>query len=464
MCDGFRETLVINPQQRILLQFRPAEHDCEALSDATANAEKSSLIGRWRPSPRPQRLPIERPIPKPLDYPTEEIYLQFTRTQFPIAGPLAHLISQRGFTQYSSPLLRQCVLSLSMTFFGVHHDEARILHEGLRHYGRALKCLGDALGDADMKKSDDVLLSISTAFLFECFMPTCRRGRAWINHVLGLERLFELRGPPPNRALGSHQTIEAAVLERMRPSMILGALIKSRPSLFAQTKWKIPLVSPCTYDAKSTLDNLLNVLAECARLRFEKEEILTSQSSEASRLHSSTLTLRRTWKLLLKIRDWLRQRTALHPEDCVEFMPPSPPSETSWSTVYDFASPDAANAHSLHFTVALHLLENLQSLHHYSLNENFSSTLPCEMTTLAIDQQIRESAVEICRTFHYHLSHRTFLATPVFVGFPMRVAWQALSNGRDPDTIWLESALGKLRPVLKPGVWSSMSSFINPGR
>lgn len=90
-------------------------------------------------------------------------------------------------------MFHRSILSLAIIFFGSQHGQPWIIGRGYTIHGMALKQLNDALSGPRCYLRDDILLSVVTLVLLECFVLTGRK--YYLKHMVGLEKLIELRGP-----------------------------------------------------------------------------------------------------------------------------------------------------------------------------------------------------------------------------------------------------------------------------
>ena len=118
---------------------------------------------------------------------------------------------------------------------------------------------------------------------------------SWITHVLGLERLFALRGPLD---IENSSALDRAILEMCCPVMVLAAFFTQKPSIMRKSEWKATIQTyhsdelPHSIQASNTkidLAFLIGILAklpllflqceECIRLREAKSQFPPSASA-----------------------------------------------------------------------------------------------------------------------------------------------------------------------------------------
>lgn len=171
-------------------------------------------------------------------------------------------------TLSSGQVFHQTALSFANIFFGTEHGEARIVRNGYVIRGRALKQLNQALSDSECYKRDEVILSVITLALTECFVPT--GSKEYLKHMIGLERLLELRGP------GSNCSSKTSVIQKGSRYMILFAsLVTRKPSILARQEWKTVLRAKCSEEEVQEQD-LFDVLADCTVLFADRDTMMAT--------------------------------------------------------------------------------------------------------------------------------------------------------------------------------------------
>jgi hypothetical protein len=112
-----------------------------------------------------------------------QIYICYTRKYLLRGGPI-DLASQdlqlsdiytAADTEDNTHLLHRAILTLAITFFGAQHRSSSIQTRGYIMHGKILKQLNATLSDPHCYLRDDVLLSVVTLALLECFVPTGRK-------------------------------------------------------------------------------------------------------------------------------------------------------------------------------------------------------------------------------------------------------------------------------------------------
>jgi hypothetical protein len=171
-------------------------------------------------------------------------------------------------------LLRNAILSLSVTFFGSQHRQDRITAKGYHQYGGVLRQLNVALGDPARQTINATILTALTCMLLEIFLPT---GPAnFLKHQRGIEALMALRGPPTET-----EGDTAIIFRGLRIVSIIGALAESRPSIYAKKEWKHAPVASTT-EMGVLHHKIFAVLADCTQLTSECNSLSKSEPIQES--------------------------------------------------------------------------------------------------------------------------------------------------------------------------------------
>jgi hypothetical protein len=135
-----------------------------------------------------------------------QVIICYTKTHLLLDGPIGFALEEIQLSDFDSDsintkLLHQAILSLSIVFFGIQHKDSRTKDRGYALYGLALKQLNHALSEPKCYVRDEVFLSVVTLTLLEVFCPTGKDN--YVKHMIGLERIIELRGPPSHCSANS---------------------------------------------------------------------------------------------------------------------------------------------------------------------------------------------------------------------------------------------------------------------
>lgn len=296
-----------------------------------------------------------------------------------------------------------------------------------------------------------------------------------MNHITGLEQLFAIHGP----AFEKNDPLYSALLELTRLVMIVAALKARRPSLMAQPKWSA--VGGLTFSdhlsPDSAISYLLDALAQIPTLYHERD-IIVSARKELSALATSSeespyssrvrILLNRSLHILHDVRSKRTQWKYSHPNDDFPTLshtniPSSQPRPCT--VVTHFSSLSAANASTLYSTVVILINQLLISMCQF-----LSLT---EFDVLSASGQISIAVIEILASIDYYLTSSNHTAMSAigasssnFYLFPVRVAYQALSQSASPEDVsrkvWLEDASVIIEGRMGP--WASNKKLFHVGR
>ena len=169
-------------------------------------------------------------------------------------------------------LLRQSMLSLSITFFGKQHRRSQITRKGYAQYGEVLLQLNNHLARPELQTTDETILTALTCMLLEIFLPTGPKN--FFKHHRGLEAIMAIRGPP------AETTGNTAIIFRgLRILSIIGALAESRPSLYARDEWKHAPPPADANEGALLQHHIFTCLADCTQLMSERNALLNGSAS-----------------------------------------------------------------------------------------------------------------------------------------------------------------------------------------
>ncbi|KAF2502292.1 hypothetical protein BU16DRAFT_521046 [Lophium mytilinum] len=401
-------------------------------------------------------------IPRILGYSAakDDFCIHYTRDQILRGGPVelaSELVQEMLPSQQTkySRILHSAVLGLSMSFFGFQHGDSRLAHLGSMKYGAALKGLNDVLLDSECCTSDHVLLTVVTMIMYEVLHPTGKDN--YLKHVLGLERLLELRGP--SSLFSSPYT--ARIFRSLRRILIFSCVTVSKLSIMALEGWRQE-----SRDGYSLLEHRqeeqLDFLADWMVLRSERDAF-------AAKCHDRNQgMLHEEYELLLRkagaLRDrmsawgqlWLIENT--HVSNCVPTtayrLEDDERTKSELQVLpIEYSNPRTATMLVLYNVTLIYVLDLLDSLpplkpgtpnfdtgraERYPTPESPIKELdPVERPAnhpVKLDggyhSTIRKASLEVGRALRYQLAHGSQLGTPsLLVGYiAVKTAFQALGG------------------------------------
>lgn len=278
-CDGPREATWIS-------QNTDFQND--------SSEDSAVVLAKRTPTPPPQLS---------FDAFGEMICLAYTRKNLLKGGPVelaCNMIeSPVGGPDFDNPgvdLLRQSMLSLSVTFFGKQHRQNQITRRGYAQYGEVLRQLNSHLAIPELQTADETILTALTCMLLEIFLPTGPKN--FFKHHQGLEAIMAMRGPPTETTGDT-----ATIFRGLRILSIIGALAESRPSLYAREEWKrVPPPDNAT-EVMILQHHILACLADCTQLMGDRDALLNGSAPMSTydplreRVQNTMKDLRRLYPL-----------------------------------------------------------------------------------------------------------------------------------------------------------------------
>lgn len=192
----------------------------------------------------------------------------------------------------TSPLFTTAYLSFATLVYGRRQSRPSVIKKGLTMHGATLQKLNTALSGQISCIDDEVLLSICALALLETLVPT--HPKSYLDHMLGLQRLLELRGP-------NRQASPAAcdIYMHIRHMLIFASVRARCPSVFAQPEWKALLRAHCSREQLWEQD-LWDVLADCTVLFAKAQQHRVASPSRLMRTKKEAVIL------LDRLHDWRR--------------------------------------------------------------------------------------------------------------------------------------------------------------
>lgn len=384
---------------------------------------------------------------------------------------LSDLISA-GTSTESTQVFHRAVLSFAIIFFGSEHRQTSITKRGYSIYGIALKQLNQALSDPNCYTRDDIILSVVTLALLECFVPT--GPKYYLKHMFGLERLLELRRPTAN-----YSPKFAELYKGVRRMILFASLSTGRPSILSRPEWKS---FPKTGFASEEMEeqHLFDMLADCTVLIAERDKALANWKSN---LEKATLQLdkvkQKALVLLRDLYDWKKQWDSHSQNSHLEtpaallglpldsWKASSPP----FRTIFEFANDSAATMLMFYDTASIYVLKVLSSLALEVPSIYFNQTFPRNplrnsgysdhLWKGTKDEYLaaeRLAALEICRCIPYHLVRRLSLdsGSLTMAHLAMTTAWTTLGGNDSAEGRWMTDLLNtESRKVMAKGLWAN---------
>ncbi|KAF4631006.1 hypothetical protein G7Y89_g7131 [Cudoniella acicularis] len=362
-------------------------------------------------------------------------------------------------------MLHRAILSLSIIFFGNQHRNSSIRNHGYALHGVALNQLNDALSDPQCYIRDDVFLSVITMILLECFVPTGRR--YYLNHIMGLEKLLELRGPTQH-----HSPRYFQIFKGIRRMIILASLSMRKPSILAREEWK-NITRSNDPDENTEEQYLLNILADYTVLiaEYDMGKVNCKQSTGDIAIEREKIN-QRALDLLEQLYSWKRwwdsEDRNFHFEITAEsagirVLPEGFESNVvTFATVFIFPNLFAATMLMLYNTTLIYVLQILSSSQPLT-NKYCPKDDPEHPKFPQNDQNDKyasaekHAALEIYRCVPYYLDQkwRLDVGSLTIAHLAVRTAWMTLGGSGSRGGGWMTDLLKtKSSEVFARGLWA----------
>ena len=143
-----------------------------------------------------------------------------------------------------------------------------MVFRGQQIYGQTLRLMQNALYDPRLMQDDNTLAAARCMVLYESFESTSEDMAAWQNHIHGIARMIEMRGPHRHR-----DPLSKSILESMRYNMMIVCLMRRESSFLGSQDWlTTPWVDTTKdldqrlYDYGFALSNMMQSSEEMSRI------------------------------------------------------------------------------------------------------------------------------------------------------------------------------------------------------
>ncbi|KAI9714003.1 MAG: hypothetical protein M1820_000733 [Bogoriella megaspora] len=366
--------------------------------------------------------------------PSDDLLLEYANTYLLSGmelGPEAF-----GHVRNDKTIVSKSLLSLATAFFGIKHTRRDIVLKGLRLYGQSLKDLNQALSGCPNHLSHMVLETIRLMAIFECIISE----RGWLAHILGLQRLFELRGP---ESISSESQLR--FFEQSRHCMIVASLDARIPTILSQPEWKtIPWRNHLS--GKTEINHLDELFAECPALYITRDHLL-KQDDDDHKVSQLRALKEAATRLLHQLEQWETNWKLANPNAYSEVAAPSTTpiiidnqsqSAPAWLTVFQYQSRCLAVAAMLFNATLIIVLELICSL-------PLAKTDPTD-AQVTRPSRLREAGFFICRSVDCHLPGVGWDKEGLSFAFALGMAYSAVQATEPAVGDWLKSFVSLFAP------------------
>lgn len=218
------------------------------------------------------------------------------------ATDMGQLVSTRTLDFRKTHL--QAALSFATIFFGMKNNSQTVTEQGLLSHGATLKQLNRALSNPRCYMYDQVLVSVTALAMQEKLVPSSPK--AYLNHMLGLEKILMLRDPTTYCASST-----VTLYKCLRHMLLFAALCGSRPSLLARPEWKTLLMQYCESEEERQEQQLYDALADISVLFAKTNDLLTTPGSPGEKEEHEVIEVRRKARIVLaELQAWKEHRDA----------------------------------------------------------------------------------------------------------------------------------------------------------
>jgi hypothetical protein len=167
-----------------------------------------------------------------------QIVAQFYESFAPLAVPAQKRTSYSAWLYLAlsipspAPVLKQALEAIATTSKGRTTNDQALIKTGRKRYILALTSLQQTLLDPRLVQQDETLAAVRTLIFYEFLESTSDDPTAWYNHLDGIAKLIELRGPEVRQS-----PLGAAVFDELQYIFMAKAIMKRESTMFADPRW-----------------------------------------------------------------------------------------------------------------------------------------------------------------------------------------------------------------------------------
>lgn len=330
--------------------------------------------------------------------------------------------------------LESAFSALTISRVGKDNKDDRLVREGTRLYGRALKEMQMALFDMTRMHSDEVLTASMLLGLYESFEGSNLNSRSWLSHAQGAANLIELRGPERHRNRQAHQVFLGS-----RVPTLYAAILQRQPTYLARPEWKtIPWENQHrTYgdwliDTAIVIPGYLNELDNLCTGRPDQETYL--EKTELMHNLAQTQKAMDIWKSCVKA-------DAIPKE--IQHEPTGPNDKFPFAREIHFDNHLFLGAHAIYYCCSLVIAEAAESLFtELALYDTRDPTI-WSLAELFVP---RQHAMWIAQSIPYCIQPDMGALGGIIINFPANLALRYFERvGEVRVMAWLADAFDDMR-------------------
>ena len=326
--------------------------------------------------------------------------------------------------------------ALSVSRVGKENQDARLVRESTKIYGKALKDMQLALYDPDRMHSDHVLVASMLLGLYETFESSALDSRSWLSHAQGAARLIQLRGPDRHRHRQAHHVFLGS-----RMPTIYAAIAQRRRTYLAAEDW---LTTPWGSQHRTYFDRLVDLTT---RIPGILEDVDATKLGSANPLTypRKTELLQEMVKLQDSLDEWKRGVKKEGVAYFVKYKSTSDHDDYPFEHEIWFNNHLFVNAHVAYWCCSLALAETAQKLaadlESYRLDDSLS---PADHLQSIF--RPKEHASCIVQTMRYCLQPDMAALGTCIINYPANSALRFFSQSKDvPVLKWLAGVFKEMR-------------------
>jgi hypothetical protein len=354
------------------------------------------------------------------------------------------------------PVFNQAFLSFATIFFGTNYHQPHILAQGYTMHGVALRNLNHTLSAPGCHVRDDIVVAVIVLAMLEATLPSGPNN--YLKHMLGLERLLDLRGPA-SLANCSYRTSE--LYKGVRHMILFASLRNRSPSILAKPEWRVVLRTGLSLEEPEEQD-LHDVLADCSVLIVATDEL--AAEGDGRTMEQLNDVEHKAKELLLSLKKWKQRWDDDVRNICFEEHQSQPSNLPHVPTIYRFGSASIARMFMLYNTALVYVLEVLASMTSSSSDGNDVSNATSQTNVWAsvVDEDYhaarRLASFGIAGSITDYLDHLRITGNGQFVSLVVQWAFatalKALGGSQSVEGEWMMSLLDSAESqAFAKGAW-----------
>ena len=259
--------------------------------------------------------------------------------------------------------------ALSSLIIGREVDDSRLLLEGTKEYGLALREMQTALKAPRSRSFDQLAMVCNLLALYELFGDPSGTGFGFFTHSRGLSGLMQLCGPRRFRS-----GTAASVFPGVRGAVIFSAIQRREATFLSSEAW---CTVPWEIHEKAQWHKAFDILAQLPGLLERYDTIERDAAEEAQSINNRRCELLHDcWHLDQVLQSWYNESSSTfgfrHPGE-LWYTQNSTRNSSPFALELDFADQIHALAIALYWATSVILYTSMGQLHEALRDENAAS-------------------------------------------------------------------------------------------